>query len=106
DTDGCKPGRMLALALHLLHDLAEMSDFAGAETPLQLVRGDDPHTVRRALLNDPEPARVIEQAAKRADRTARDSRPAGGLTATSGPAHPRRPSGGDIGLEALNIGQP
>ncbi len=103
--DRREPGRMLSFALHLLHDFAEVPDFAGAQTPLQLVRGDDPHAVRRTLLDDPEPARVIEEAAKRADRPPGHARATRGLSAATGATLPRRPAGRDVGLEPLNIGE-
>lgn len=103
--DRSQRGWVLAFTLHLGHDLAEMADLADAETPLQPVRGDDTDPVRRALLDDAEPAGVIEQAAQRADGAAGDAGTARGLPTAAWALFAGRLASRDIGLQPLDIGE-
>src|SRR5580698_1344590 len=97
--------RMLSVPIRVAHRFAERLDFVGAETAFLLLARQDANAQRGIGLDYAEPLGMSENAAKRGNGAAGNTRSAGCRAATTIFARLGRFSRRDIGLYFFNVGQ-
>jgi hypothetical protein len=94
---------MFTFAFHLRHCFSKMANLPDAETTLQFFRRDHPNPICGTVLDDAQPARMIEKTAQGADGASCRAYTAGCLSSASRTAVTRRLADRDVSLQALNI---